>query len=172
MGGMAGMKHGEQDSSMSAMPGMSAGRDSTAGHDMRAMSDSSGNGRVVMEPGHAMMKMPPMSGDATMQAHLQMMTDMHKRMLADPVMRQRMMADTAMQRMMREMMASMPADAMEGMMSKPVAADSVAAGHGHHPSVPPVRPKSRRPPATQAKPSSTDSMPGMDHSQMSQPVRP
>ncbi|MDZ4865103.1 MAG: hypothetical protein SGJ01_16910 [Gemmatimonadota bacterium] len=168
MGGMARMNHGAQDSSMTAMPGMGAGGDSTAGHDMRAMPDSSWGHKPGMHNGHDMsgMAMPGMMGDSSTQAPMRMMMDMHARMMADPVMHQRMMADTAMQRMLLEMMVSMPAGAMGGMMNKPVAADSVAAGHGHHPSVTPVRPKSRRPPAKKPQPSSTDSMPGMDHSQM------
>ena len=168
MAGMAGMDHGAQGRSTGGMAGMGAAGDGTRMQDTAAMTHPSGSHKAGMDDGHEMggMMMPGMTGDSSMHAPMQMMTDMHKRMLADPVMRQRMMADTAMQRMMREMMASMPADAMEGMMSKPVPADSVAAGHGHHPSVTPVRPKSRRPPAKKAKPSSTDSMPGMDHSQM------
>jgi hypothetical protein len=38
------------------------------------------------------------------------MMDFHMRMMADPIIRGRVMADTAMRRLMQEMMAEMPAE--------------------------------------------------------------
>ena len=174
MVGMPGMDHGAQGRSTGGMAGMGAAGDSTRMQDPAAMTHSSESHKAGMADGHEMggMMMPGMTGDSSMHAPMQMMMDMHARMMADPVMHQRMMADTAMQRMMREMMASMPADAMEGMMSKPVPADSVAAGHKHPAAPRPPKPRSRRPPPPQTRPSATDSMPGMDHSKMTQPVQP
>ena len=52
---------------------------------------------------------------------------LHERMMADPVVRQRVMADTAMRRMMREMMEQMPPEHREHMRAmmapKPVPAE-------------------------------------------------
>jgi hypothetical protein len=50
------------------------------------------------------------------------MHEMHMRMMSDPVIRQRIMADTGMHRMMMEMIRDMPADhrqEMERMMHEP-----------------------------------------------------
>ena len=64
--------------------------------------------------------------DATQTAHdtsMARMHELHVRMMRDPVIRDRMMADTAMHRMMMEMMREMPAEhrkAMEQMMHEPV----------------------------------------------------
>jgi hypothetical protein len=44
------------------------------------------------------------------QAHMEQMMELHMRMMEDPVIARRMMADTAMRRMMMDMMESMPAE--------------------------------------------------------------
>jgi hypothetical protein len=49
-------------------------------------------------------------------AHHRQMMEMHMRMMSDSVIRKRMMADTAMHRMMMEMMEQMPAEQRERMM--------------------------------------------------------
>lgn len=48
-------------------------------------------------------------------AHLQLMMDLHMRMMADPVIRERVMADSAMRRMMQDMMQHMPSEHREHM---------------------------------------------------------
>ena len=102
------------------------------------------------------MPMPGMSADSVMQAHMQLMMEMHRRMMADPVMHSRMMADTAMMRMMREMMARMTpeqqAQMQEMMMNRA------------HPT--PGKPPARKPAVKKPRPAVADSMPGMDHSTM------
>jgi hypothetical protein len=57
---------------------------------------------------------------------------LHMRMMQDPVIRQRVMADTAMHRMMMQMMQHMPAEHREHMMQMlhPTPSDSAHAGHG------------------------------------------
>jgi hypothetical protein len=100
------------------------------------------------------------------------MMDMHMRMMADPVIRKRIVADTAMRRMMTEMIDQMPAehrDLMKEMMreemtkpsatgtKKPAAAKPRAAAD---------KPAAKKPATTTKKPVPKDSMPGMDHSKM------
>ncbi|MEP6573727.1 MAG: hypothetical protein ABJD11_13570, partial [Gemmatimonadota bacterium] len=160
MEGMPGMDRGAPVHHADTMSGMGAGGDTVHKRELRGMADSAGGGAPAMDMGRDMsgmaMKMP---GDSATQAHMRLMMEMHARMMADPVIHRRMMSDTIMQRLMEGMMASMPAGAVGGMMSKPGATDSVAAGHDHHPSAAPVGPKPRRPPAKKAKPATTDSMP-------------
>jgi hypothetical protein len=47
--------------------------------------------------------------------HLIQMMDLHRRMMADPLIRQRVMADTGMRRLMQEMMSEMPPEHREHM---------------------------------------------------------
>lgn len=157
--GMDGMGH-----DMGAMPGMASGGDTAHKHDMGTMSDSSG---PAMEMGHGMGGMTmDITGNSAMHVHMGMMREMHRRMMADPIIRRRMMADTGMTRMMRDMMDSMPSGQMNGeMMGEPALADSASPGHDHHPPARAVKPKPRTP-APKTKPAPTDSMPGMDHSKM------
>ncbi len=92
MKGMAGMHHGADTTSgkgaMPSMPGMShpAGVDSAAG---KRATDT----------------MPGMTHATNDTSHMGMsqMMQMHERMMRDPVIRQRVMADTAMRRMMQPM---------------------------------------------------------------------
>lgn len=52
-----------------------------------------------------------------MMSHDAVMMQLHMRMLADPVIRERLRADTALMRMMRESMDAMPAEHREHMRS-------------------------------------------------------
>ena len=73
--------------------------------------------------GHAMPATAADSGTTATASADDRMMQMHMRMLADPVIRARMMADTALHRMMMEMMSEMPAEhraEMERMMEAPV----------------------------------------------------
>jgi hypothetical protein len=82
---------------------------------MAGMADSAGGhaGMPGMEQG-ARHKRPGMQHDSTGPArgapddHMRLMMELHRRMMADPVIRQRIMADSTMRRMMMEMMDSMP----------------------------------------------------------------
>lgn len=101
-----------------AMPGMAV--------DSGRMDDNMGQMEGPM-PGMAHDSMPPAGGDTTRRrrgmdpgkadtadgaggAHLSQMMELHLRMMADPVIRQRVMADSGARRLMREMMAKMPAE--------------------------------------------------------------
>jgi hypothetical protein len=168
---MAGMEHTGMhapdsaraaDTTM-AMPAM---RDSSRirGDSMRGM-DS-----VAMR--HAM-------GDSAiggMGAQMQRMMDLYLRMMADPVVRERLMADTAMRRMMNEMMREMPAEHREHMQemmrtpapapARPPTAKPTPPHAGHAaPSRTPTPAKSRPAAKKPAKPP-RDSTPGMDHGRM------
>ena len=55
------------------------------------------------------------STTVTDSGHMRQMMKLHMRMMADPVLRQRIMADTAMHRLMMEMIAGMPAEHREHM---------------------------------------------------------
>ena len=102
MKGMAGMQHGAAGAS--GMAGMQ--------HGATGMGDSTKAGAAHQMPGMAgMSAMPGMTHGATgatsdsMSAmHMSSMMQMHERMMRDPVIRERMMADTAMRRMMQGMM--------------------------------------------------------------------
>jgi hypothetical protein len=96
-GEMTGFKYG------SATGGEHAGM----AHGGVAPSDSARAGAGHAAHGQAGAR--PDSG-ARAPAHTDEMTDLHMRMLEDPVIRQRMMADTAMRRMVTEMLDSMPAE--------------------------------------------------------------
>jgi hypothetical protein len=64
-------------------------------------------------------KQKPDTAGAAASAHVRRMMDLHMRMMADTVIRQRVMADTALRRLIHEMMAEMPAEHgehMRGMM--------------------------------------------------------
>jgi hypothetical protein len=113
----AGMEHGGMGHEMGAMrhEPMAAGKaDSAAEHEMGAMEDTA----RAQEPGahgkrHEMPEMQhpgPDSAGGAESPHMRQMMDLHMRMMADSVIRRRVMADTAMQRLMQEMMAEMPAD--------------------------------------------------------------
>jgi hypothetical protein len=86
---MAGMDHAQMDHAAHAAPDAHAGHaaEPQPGHDAHA--------------GHAMPGMQPGQMD------MQRMMEMHERMMADPVIRERIAADTTLQRMMHELQ-SMP----------------------------------------------------------------
>ncbi|MGI9040831.1 MAG: hypothetical protein ACR2HK_07000 [Gemmatimonadales bacterium] len=96
-GAMPGMDHSKM-SGMQADSGGGVMRDSMAGMEHGAMEHS------------PMAEGASDSSAAGMQAHGSSMMEMHRRMMADPVIRQRMLADTAMQRMMQEMEGQVPPD--------------------------------------------------------------
>lgn len=167
MGGMGHVMPGMQ--TMSGMAGMSAGqrRDSTgtmagiASHSMSG-SDKAGHDTMSMQgnAGHAMpdMAMPGMSmGDSGAVA----MMALHAKMMADPVIRQRIAADPELSRMMRDMMARMPAghdDMTPGMNGMP---GMPAAGATH--AAPKPKPAVKRPQPVKkpAAPTPMSGMPGM-----------
>jgi hypothetical protein len=112
--------------------------------------------------------------------HMEQMMDLHRRLMADPVIRDRIMADTAMRRMIQDMMRVMPAEhrqPMEAMMAKPSAkapakkpaATKRADPHAGH-NMPAAKPA---PKAAPKKPAAKkDSMAGMDHSKMTPKKKP
>lgn len=140
---MAGMEHGELDHVTGAVPGGEAA-DISHKHDMKANPDSvAAASHPMMDMGHDMsgMGMSHMIGDSTMQAQTQLMMDLHRRMMANPVIYERVMADTGMTRIMREMMMN-------------------------HAEPTPAGPQTRKPAPKKPRPAVADSMPGMDHSRM------
>ncbi len=120
MKGMAGMQHGAAGAA--PMAGMQHGAANSTGmagmqHGARGMGDSAKAGAAHQMPGMAgMTAMPGMThgamgaaSDSMSAMHMSSMMQMHERMMRDPVIRERVMADTAMRRMMQGMMdPSMP----------------------------------------------------------------
>jgi hypothetical protein len=102
------------------------------------------------------------------------MMALHIRMMEDPVIRKRMMADSEMQRLMKGMMKTMTAEerAMVGqMMAGPM--NGIEASHSHSAAKSgtstkksTATKKSATKKATAKKPAKKDSMAGMDHSKM------
>lgn len=115
---MAGMEHGAMGHEKGAMrhEAMEAGKpDTTARHDMDAVDDSGRTKKPAMAhgKGHDMPAMQHRGMDSSMaadSAHMRRMMDLHMRMMADSAIRRRVVADTAMHRLMMEMMAEMPAE--------------------------------------------------------------
>jgi len=129
---MAGMDHSAKAAPMDSMPGME--------HALEKPSADS--------VGHEM-------------AGTEAMMELHMRMMADSVIRARVLADTAMRRMMTEMIEQMPAEHREHMRemlreSEPAPVDT--------PKAPPAVKKQATKKQPPAKPK--DAMPGMDHSKM------
>ena len=95
---------------MKNMAGMSGAHANMPGMKM----DSSSASKVPMD--HAKMNMAADSGAKAASADMGMnmdqaaMMQMHERMMQDPVIRERVMRDTTMRRLMNAMMQSMPAD--------------------------------------------------------------
>ena len=110
---------------------------------------------------HAPEKPSPDSAMHQMPGHMDAMMELHMRMMADSVIRARVLADTAMRRMMTEMVEQMPAEHREHMreMLREWEAAPAAA--------PKARPAVKKP-ATPKKPPAKPkaAMPGMDHSKM------
>jgi hypothetical protein len=118
---MEHMDHGAMRHEKGAMRHEAGAKpDTVARHNMGAMHDSMQTEKPGMAQGerHEMpgMQHPAMdSTSATDSAHMRRMMDLHMQMMADPIIRRRVMADTAMRRLMHEMMAEMPADHREHM---------------------------------------------------------
>jgi hypothetical protein len=162
---MAGMDHAKMK-----MPGM---RDSTKAADARhppahahAAADST-RPRPDSMPrmDHSKINMPSKADSSMREMSDSSMAELHMRMMADPVIRERVMADSAMRRMMRDMMSRMPAEHrahMEALMREARPAPAKPSTAGKKPSA------SRKPPAKKpvTKPAPKDSMPGMDHGKM------
>ena len=138
--GMAGMQQG-------AVAGADSGKVAGMDHsrmNMPAMKDSSGARRDSM-PGMdhaAMARQTPGDTTRAMSGPMEQMMQLHMRMMKDPVISRRMMADTAMRRMMQDMMKEMPAEHrvhMEEMMRNAASAARTPA-------------KARRAPRTAPKP--------------------
>jgi hypothetical protein len=132
------MRHDDRTGEMTGFAYGSAVGEAHAQHGGEvARADST---RRAADP-HAGHQMPSAAAD-TARAHeggmpmhdstaMRRMHAMHMRMMADPVIRQRMMADTAMHRMMMEMMRDMPAEhreEMERMMHQPMRPSEAEAG--------------------------------------------
>ena len=108
-------------------------------------------------------------------AHMSAMMDLHARMMPDPVIRQRVMADSVMRRLMTQMMDSAEAahrEHMGGAARKPGAQEPPGAkkheGHGGQMREPPGRNRPRAEPSAPAprpaKPDSSDMPPHDQHS--------
>jgi len=93
---MERMGHGAMRNKQGAMRHEGGAKpDTVARHKMGAMHDS----MQTEKPGMA-----------TDSAHMRRMMDLHMQMMADPIIRRRVMEDTAMRRLMQEVMAEMPAE--------------------------------------------------------------
>ncbi len=121
------------DERTGAMTGFSYGAATGGGgqhagmqHGGAAAPNDSAKKTAAVDP-HAGHAMPAAGADSTAKASMpamqaDRMMEMHMRMMADPVIRSRMMADTALHRMMMEMMSAMPAEhraEMQRMMDAP-----------------------------------------------------
>ena len=143
--GMPGMDHGKMAGADSAKPG--------------AMQQQMQHGQISMAPGQAM---PGMTTDT---AAMRTMMELHMRMLADPVIRSRLAADTAMRRMMTEMMDDMPAEHRQQMQDMLNRADRA------EPPAPTARPRARAKP-TPAKPTPAKPAPAKPAPAKPAPTKP
>jgi hypothetical protein len=168
MARMSGMTHGAtgapQPATRSAMSGMDHSKMNMPSG--AAPVPSAMPGMHMSDSAMSRMKMPGM--DASMRP----MMELHMKMMEDPVIKRRIMADPAMRRMMTNMMNSMPADhraMMQRMMSEKPAAPraSRSAASRKSSSKPPTAKKKTAPTKAAAKkPVKKDPMSGMDHSKM------
>ena len=95
--------------------------------------DSCGMAHDMGQMGHPMKGLAHDSMSPTMGAHMAAMKALHERIMADPVIRQRMMADSVMCRLMAEMMDSTGAAQREPAAGKPGAEEPPSAkGHEGH----------------------------------------
>jgi hypothetical protein len=142
-GAHAGMQHG-------ATPADSARRGhvdhaQTQRGDSAARRDTS----AVRHEGHQMPDSARLG--AASREHMDQMMAVHMRLLADPVIRERIMADTAMRRTVQEMMSSMPAEHREHIQQMMRDAERSAADPPARPATKPVaKPPAKKPAA--AKP--------------------
>ena len=156
---MAGMDHSRMHPS---------NRDSSAiDHSKMEHAKMAGDSGKAGAVDNAKMNMAGMR-DSADAAHSRLMTDLFMRLLADPAIRARVLADTATRRIMTEMIDDMPAEHrehLEEMMRDTSAAakQRTTAPAGAAAKRPPVKqPATTKKPASQPK----DSMPGMDHGKM------
>lgn len=175
---MAGMDHSKMDMTGSGKDTGMAGMD----HSKMNMPTASAKDTAMAGMDHSKMNM-----GATGAASIDMM-EMHMQMMADPVIRGRMMADPKLRSMMTEMMQSMPAE-HRAMMQEMMSESSAAATAHKHPVTkapakkatntakrkPVKKPAAAKPGAKKAgvkKPApkppvkKVDPMAGMDHSKM------
>jgi len=107
-----------------------------------------------------------------MEASMQPMMELHMKMMEDPVIKSRMLANPEMRRMMTNMMNGMPADhraMMQRMMSEtpaPARASRSAAPRKSSPKSTTAKKTTSTKKATAKKPAKKDPMAGMDHSKM------
>ncbi len=130
MAGMSGMSHGAHAGAAKPMAGMNMPATSMPGMKMDSASGVHAGMQHDAIPGMKGMKMGDsvsaashagmagMAGMSGMVGHDSAMMRLHARMMNDPVIRERMMADTAMRRMMSEMKPGQP---MMGGMTHPAA---------------------------------------------------
>ncbi len=140
--GMAGMQHAASPTTPAPMPGMD----------------------------HS--KMPGMSGADSGVMKSDDMMAMHMKLMADPVIRARMMADPDMRRMMTSMMDAMPPEhraMMQKMMSEGSAVSTkapTAKAVAKKPAVKAATKPAAKKPIAKKPAAKKDSMAGMDHSKM------
>jgi len=156
-------------SSMSGTPGMAGMQHSPgmSGTDTSARADT-----TMAHAGHAM---PSSTPDSSMRSMAAM--EIHMRMLEDPVIRARIRADTALRRMMTEMMEGMPAGhraSMEQMLESGTSGGAMSGmDHSTKDSTVPTATAPARPRVAPAKKAPVKkpatAMPGMDHSTMPMP---
>ncbi len=155
-GAHAGMQHGTPAADTGAHAGMQHG---TPAADTGAMDHAA--------MGHAMP-----AADSGMAAHTAQMMELHMRMMADTVIRNRMMADTSMRRMMRDMMERMPPDHrthMEAMMRDAEARRAPRPTPARRPAARTAAPKTAAP-KTAASPAAKPADPHAGHA--TPPARP
>lgn len=193
-GQMVAMQYGQMTGAHAGhtMGGASASGDAMPGMNMTG-SDAAGSHMAEMD--HGTPPAPDGPGGTTHVDHGGMpheiapapgapMMDMHMRLMADPVIRRRVMADTAMRRMMTETLRSMPAEHrahLESMLRDGAPAPRPAPSHApaRTPARGPAPAASRRPPQrpSQARPATRAADPHAGHtvpsaSPRSAPPRP
>lgn len=185
---MAGMDHANM-AGMQGMPGMPGMAHDSSRAGVRPAMPGMDHSRMGADSARAgaMPGMDHAGMGAQGSAHTDDMMALHMRMLADTGMRRHIRSDTTLSRMMREMIASMPAEhrpQMEALMSAPLPAPraratprratstrSTAARRAATPARKPATRPAARPAATRPAPR-PDPMAGMDHSKMPMPAPP
>jgi len=166
-----GADHSAHGAPSAASPSASAGSVDRSAMDHSTMDHSamSTPGTSTPKTGRSNMNMPTM-GDSASKA----LMAIHMRMMADPVIRERVRTDPVLQRMMEQLSMNDSSSmdmTMPGMSSAPAASTRNAV---KNPATKPAsRPAARTPAKAAAKPTpkpaakpAPTSMPGMDHSKM------
>ena len=153
MGGVAAMG-GLATDLLPALASITAAAPTMAGmgHDTPAPMDSAAAAHAMMPMGHdsTTMAVPAAMPDSARQDQIQRTMALYSRMMADPVIRQRIISDSSLSRLVRELVAPVPP--------------------GHQTEMPQmVAPLDRKPlpRRIRPRPARVDSMPGMGH-----PARP